>query len=90
MAQPHPLGLEPNGNHLLRGGANLRDTGLGCLAALPDAVLQDLLGRLDASTLGRLALTCRAAYVLANLEEAWRGLTLEVRCSSDRAKTGHR
>lgn len=38
----------------------------------------DLMGFMDASSLGRLAPVSRALYVFAHVEELWKGLVVQV------------
>ena len=52
---------------------------MGMLQALEDSSMLEVLGQLDARSLGNLASTCRAMYCFANHEEVWKALTLEVR-----------
>eukprot|EP00198_Chlamydomonas_reinhardtii_P001554 XP_001690890.1 JmjC protein [Chlamydomonas reinhardtii] len=78
----HPLGIQPEGNMYIHDGPNIRESSLGALAVLPDALLLDILapgggGGLTAADLGRLALASKALYCFANLEESWKGLVLE-------------
>ncbi|KAG2446007.1 hypothetical protein HXX76_000610 [Chlamydomonas incerta] len=66
----------------IRDGPNIRESSLGALAVLPDALLLDILapgggGGLGAADLGRLAAASRVLYCFANLEESWKGLVLE-------------
>ncbi|EFJ50747.1 hypothetical protein VOLCADRAFT_103818 [Volvox carteri f. nagariensis] len=60
-------------------GPNIRDSGLGDLSVLSDALLLELLGigALGAVALGRLALVSKSFYCFANLEELWKGMVIE-------------
>ncbi|KAK9819897.1 hypothetical protein WJX72_003757 [[Myrmecia] bisecta] len=75
--QTHPCGIQPYGNFLLQGGADLRRTGLGSLGKLSDELLQNIFGQLPAASLARLAVTSKALYCFANHEELWRALVLQ-------------
>lgn len=76
----HPFGVQSLGNWLFnsagRGkgqGKDVRSSGLGTLAALPDEILLDVvLPTLPVSLLGRLAQTSKAFYVYVYHDEAWR------------------
>ena len=74
----HPLGVQPEGNRLLGGGAPCcREAGLGAFACLSDELLLDLLGRLPPHQLASLSTASRALYAFCAAEELWRCATLE-------------
>ena len=74
----HPCGIEPWGNYLFRGGADVRNAGLGEVAALSDALLLEVVGSLKPSDRGKLALVSKSFYCFANHEELWRQTVLQV------------
>ncbi|KHN22580.1 F-box protein [Glycine soja] len=62
-------GVQPLGNlYLNTGSTNSRDTGLGNLHTLSDDLVLDILGFLDASSLGILATVSKSFYVFTNHE----------------------
>ncbi|GFH22083.1 JmjC domain-containing protein, partial [Haematococcus lacustris] len=74
----HPIGLQPEGNLLLRSGAwNCRNAGLGALQVLSDALILELLGLLDAVSLCQLSQCSRALYCFCDAEDLWKALVLE-------------
>eukprot|EP00667_Euglena_gracilis_P006218 EG_transcript_6270 len=75
---PHPYGVQPGGNALLVTDCRLsRDPGLGTLRALPDPLLADLFGSLQAGELLACAAVSQAFYVLAHQDDLWRALVLD-------------
>ncbi|KAI8818137.1 uncharacterized protein EV422DRAFT_190700 [Fimicolochytrium jonesii] len=75
----HPRGIKPAGNYLFdsaRGVRDCRKGGLGYLAYLPDELLLDLLGQLEAADLSRLARCSQALYVFTYHDDLWRALTI--------------
>eukprot|EP00803_Ostreobium_quekettii_P005108 evm.model.scf_611.4 EVM.evm.TU.scf_611.4 scf_611:63945-73681(+) len=73
----HPLGVQPWGNFLLGGPPDVRESGLGRLGRLPDELLLQVLGELEALDLCRLATVSKALYCFAMHEEIWRQLVLQ-------------
>jgi len=68
-APSHTHGVQPLGNlYLNTGSTNSRDTGLGNLHTLSDDLVLDILGFLDASSLGILATVSKSFYVFTNHE----------------------
>lgn len=78
--EPHPRGVQPFGCRLLLGAsaADVRASGLGSLAALPDALVMDVLGRLQGAGLAALSCCSRAAAAFCAPEELWRSLALQL------------
>lgn len=79
----HPLGVLPSGAALLLDTDDTDiETGrgdrasLGRLAVLPDALLLDVLWRLPAAALARVARCCCRLYALAHAPDLWRALVL--------------
>jgi len=78
FAPKHPQRVRPSGSQLLDGAANLRDAGgLGTLAALPDAVLLQLLGMCSAETLLACAAASHALRAFSTSDDLWRAKVLE-------------
>lgn len=73
----HPFGIEPWGNFLFKGGASIRDAGLGTLSGLGDGLILEIVGLLGPRDLGCLALASKSLYCFANQEELWKGLVIE-------------
>lgn len=68
-APSHTHGVQPLGNlYLNTSSTNSRDTGLGNLHTLSDDLVLDILGFLDASSLGILATVSKSFYVFTNHE----------------------
>jgi len=77
-APSHTHGVQPLGNLYLNSSSiNSRDTGLGNLHTLSDELVLDMLGFLDASSLGVLAAVSKSFYVFTNHEPLWKNLVLE-------------
>ena len=75
---PHPQFVRPLGSLMLAAdGANLRDTSLGALVALPDELLLRVLGMGGAPALARCACASRGLRVLAYHDELWKQYLLE-------------
>lgn len=80
---PHPLHVKPEGTLLVveHAVAQLADTyrshQLGTLAALPDTLLVQLFGSMDATTLETLSTTSRYLRALVLDEETWKRLCLQ-------------
>ncbi|CAA7026818.1 unnamed protein product [Microthlaspi erraticum] len=72
-------GVQPLGNlyFVNRGAVNVRNTGLGYLHGLTDELVVDILGLLDATSLGNLAAVNKSLYIFANHEPLWRNLVLD-------------
>lgn len=71
-------GVQPLGNLLFDSAAvNIRDVGLGTLMLFTDETILEILGLLDAKSLGRLAMASRALYVFSNQDSLWRALVLD-------------
>ena len=75
LVRRHPLGVRPSGN-ALTSRTNLK-TSCGRFALLPDELLAQLLGYLDAPGLLLLGGTCRALHAFTRNEELWRTLFVE-------------
>lgn len=73
---PHPLRIKPSGN-ALTAAYNLRDTSTGIFAMLPDELLMQILGLLDAENLVNLGSTSKGMYGFCRAEELWRPLVTE-------------
>ena len=72
---PHPLGIKPSGNaytaeHDLCQAA-------GTFSHLPDELAMQILEHLDAVSLVRFGLTCKAMYCFASFEDLWKTLVIE-------------
>lgn len=77
-APPHPQGVRPSGSLLLDGPSDLRIAGgLGVLAALPDAVLLQLLGLCTAEALLACGAVSHALRVFSASDDVWRAKVLE-------------
>lgn len=62
----HPLGIQPWGNFLFaEDKTDVRNKGLGALHVLPDELLLDIVGRLDAVSLANAAGTCKVCTLCA-------------------------
>ena len=72
----HPLRIKPSGN-ALTASYNLRDTSTGIFAMLPDELLMQILGLLDAQSLVNLGGTSKGMYGFCRAEELWRPLVTE-------------
>jgi hypothetical protein len=82
VAFAHPCGVEPSGNSLFSTVRPCRTPGLGALARLPDELLLEVLGYVDAAALCQVGATSRALHAYANVDDVWRTLcltTLEAR-----------
>lgn len=72
-AGAHPRGILSYGNLLLTGRRDIRPSGLGSLAILPDDFLVDiLLFSLPVAALGKLAQASRFLYLAAYHDDLWR------------------
>ncbi|KAF5834671.1 hypothetical protein DUNSADRAFT_8553 [Dunaliella salina] len=75
----HPLGILPEGHILLdgNGGMGVRNSGLGNLHCLSDALILEVCGHLDARTLASLSQASKACYCFCATEDLWKAHVLE-------------
>lgn len=74
--QRHPLKVKPLGNLYTASQANIKHHA-GLLARLPDELVLDLLGHLEAKDLLLLGATCRALHAFCRHDELWRAMFVE-------------
>ena len=70
---PHPLRIKPLGN-AFTSNYNLRDTSLGRFSMLPDELVVQVLGWLDAPSLLKLGSASKGFYAFSQFEELWKDL----------------
>ncbi|KAI3329261.1 Clavaminate synthase-like protein [Xylariaceae sp. AK1471] len=72
----HPMGIKPLGNQYFAHGPNARQS-TGIIGQLPDEMILHLFEYLDATSLMKLASTCRFLYAFGQLDDLWKALFLE-------------
>ncbi|GAP87368.1 putative F-box domain-containing protein [Rosellinia necatrix] len=72
------MGIKPLGNQYFASGPNARQY-TGAVGQLPDEMILHLFEYLDASSLRKLASTCRFLYAFGQLDDLWKSLFLESR-----------
>lgn len=72
----HPMGIKPLGNVYFADGPNVR-LNTGIVGQLPDEMILHLLEYLDATSLRKLASTCRFLYAFGQLDDLWKTLFIE-------------
>ena len=79
LSAPHPYNVKPSGNALLAPPrlAQVRVRGLGCMAAVEDGSLLDLLALLGIRDLCAVVSSSRALYVYGHDPNLWRSLALD-------------
>jgi len=73
---PHPLRIKPLGN-AFAASPNLRDISTGNFALLPDELIIQLLGYLEAESLLALGSTSKGLYAFCRCEELWKDLFMK-------------
>lgn len=72
----HPMGIKPLGNLYFAHGPDARHN-IGVVGQLPDEMILHLLEYLDATSLRKLASTCRFLYAFGQLDDLWKTLFIE-------------
>jgi hypothetical protein len=72
----HPMGIKPLGNQYFADGPNARQY-TGAIGQLPDEMILHLLEYFDATSLRKLASTCRFLYAFGQLDDLWKALFIE-------------
>ncbi|KAI0877532.1 F-box domain-containing protein [Hypoxylon argillaceum] len=72
----HPMGIKPLGNQYFTNGPSVRQY-TGTVGQLPDEMILHLLEYLDATSLRKLASTCRFLYAFGQLDDLWKALFIE-------------
>ena len=73
----HPFGVQPSGNALMAPSTPLSGSSYGWFAMLPHPLILEVLCRLDAKTLAKLAQCSRAMYVFSHANDLWKGLVVK-------------
>ena len=73
----HPLNIKPSGNAF--GAARNAKSSAGLFARLPDEIWVLIMDQLDAFSLLRLGLLCKAFYAFSHFEDFWKTIYLRYR-----------
>lgn len=73
---PHPLRIKPLGN-AFTSNSNLRDISTGQFAVLPDELIVQILGWLDAPSLLKLGASSKGLYAFAKFDDLWKDLFVQ-------------
>ncbi|KAI1185686.1 F-box domain-containing protein [Nemania serpens] len=78
----HPMGIKPLGNLYFAHGPDARHN-IGVVGQLPDEMILHLLEYLDATSLRKLASTCRFLYAFGQLDDLWKTLFIESQTTTE-------